>query len=232
MVGLLNVISFVVIWLVLGVATYGIGLLLLIPYWFLAIRESASRSIKANEKLNSALMKDEKIITQGIQGRIFALWSRRDLVAITSSRLILIKRSIFGGFSMKDYQWKDLHDAQYAENIIPNIFGAKLRFDRRNSGVIAIDGLPSNVASTIYSHAQAQEQEWEEKNRIRDLEEKRAMSGASVVQVGNTGSGTHAKSDGNDLFESLEKAKKLFESGAISDTEYQELKSKIISKAA
>jgi hypothetical protein len=58
------------------------------------------------------------------------------------------------------------------------------------------------------------------------------MSGASVVQVGNSGPGTQSKSDGNDLFESLEKAKKLFESGAISDSEYQELKSKIISKAA
>ena len=94
---------------------------------------------------------------------------------------------------------------------------------------IEIDGLPSAVASTIYSHAQAQEQEWEEKNRIRDLEEKRAMSGASVVNVGGKGAPT---SDEGDLFASLEKAKKLFDTGVISDAEYQELKAKIISKGA
>ena len=96
---------------------------------------------------------------------------------------------------------------------------------------INIDGLQSTVASQIYSHAQMQEQDWEEKNRIRDLEEKRAMSGASVVNVAGSG-GNAPKADEGDMFASLEKAKKLFDSGAISDTEYQELKAKIISKGA
>lgn len=232
MAGLLHVFLFVMFWLFIGISTLGTGFLLLAPYWYFAINGSEERAVKANEKLNSVLMKDEKIITFGIQRRIFALWSRRELVAITSSRLILISRSLLGGFSMKDYQWKDLHDAVYSENIIPNIFGAKLNFARLGSGFIAIDGLPSDVASAIYSHAQAQEQEWEEKNRIRSLEEKRAMSGASTVQVGNMGHGMKEKSDVNETFANLEKAKQLFESGVISDSEYQELKAKIISKAA
>ncbi len=55
------------------------------------------------------------------------------------------------------------------------------------------------------------------------------MSGASVVNVGGQ---SLRKSDERDLFASLEKAKKLFDTGVISDAEYQELKSKIISKAA
>ena len=51
---------------------------------------------------------------------------------------------------MKDYQWKDLHDANMSENIIPNIFGAKLDLVvRSGSEDITIDGLPSEVASTI-----------------------------------------------------------------------------------
>ena len=175
-------------------------------------------------------MKDEAVIASGLQQRLFALFSRRELVAITSSRLIEIRRSRLGGFDMKDYQWKDLHDARMSENIIPNIFGAKLELVvRSGNNDIEIDGLPSAVASTIYSHAQAQEQEWEEKNRIRDLEEKRAMSGASVVNVGGKGTPT---SEEGDLFTSLEKAKKLFDTGVISDAEYQELKAKIISKGA
>ena len=41
-----------------------------------------------------------------------------------------------------------------------------------------------------------------------------------------------SKSEEGDLFASLEKAKKLFDTGVISDAEYQELKAKIISKGA
>jgi hypothetical protein len=232
MAGFFKLVGFVLFWIVLAVVTFGAGLLLLIPYWLLVIRNSEARAVKAEEKLNGALMKDEKILTQGIQGRIYALWSRRDLVAITNSRMILIQRSIFGGFSMSDHQWKDLCDARYSENIIPNVFGAKLRFMRRGGAGIVIDGLSSQVASGIYSHAQAQEQEWEEKNRIRLLEEKRAMSGASVVQVGHAGTGAAPKDSGVDMFQDIEKAKKLLDGGVISDAEYQELKAKIISKGA
>jgi hypothetical protein len=87
--------------------------------------------------------------------------------------------------------------------------------------------LPSPIASTIYSHAQAQEQEWEEKNRIRDLEEKRASSGAAVLYVGGYGS---QRQDDGDVFVQLEKAKRLFDTVAISDAEYQELKAKFFSK--
>ena len=53
------------------------------------------------------------------------------------------------------------------------------------------------------------------------------MSGASVVNVGGQGA---PKTEEGDLFASLEKAKRLFDTGVISDAEYQELKAKIISK--
>jgi hypothetical protein len=53
------------------------------------------------------------------------------------------------------------------------------------------------------------------------------MSGASVVNVGSQGAPESEKSD---LFDSLEKAIKLFDTGVVSDAEYQELKAKIISK--
>ena len=220
--------QFIVFWCALAIVTRGYALILFPLYYVLVFMQGEARAQKAHLKLQSTLMKDEIVIASGLQQRLFALFSRRMLVAITNSRLIEIRRSLLGGFRMEDYQWKDLRDASISENIIPNIFGAKLDLIvRSGSGNIAIDGLPSAVASTVYSHAHAQE--WEEKNRIRDLEEKRAMSGASVVNVGGQGL---PKSDEGDLFASLEKAKKLFDTGVISDAEYQELKSKIISKAA
>lgn len=244
MTGIGKVVQFVVFWLLvvlIGVSmTFsgsvpgtvgGVALLALVPlYYFLVFQGSDGRAAKAREKLQSTLMKEEIVLAEGLQLRLFALFSRRRLVAVTNSRLIEIQRSIFGGFSMKDYQWKDLRDARMSENILPNLFGAKLQLvSRVGTANIAIDGLMSATASAIYSLAQAKEQEWEEKNRIRDLEEKRAMSGASFVTVGGPAS---TPSDGGDMFASLEKAKKLFDSGAIGDVEYQELKAKIINKGA
>ena len=203
--------------------------LALVPlYSFLVFQGSDGRAAKAREKLQSTLMKEETVLAEGLQMRLFALFSRRTLVAITNSRLIEIQRSIFGGFSMKDYQWKDLRDARMSENILPNLFGAKLQLvPRAGAASIAIDGLMSATASAIYSLAQAKEQEWEEKNRVRNLEEKRAMSGGSFVTVGAPIS---TPSGGGDMFARLEKAKNLFDSGAINDVEYQELKAKIINK--
>ena len=226
--GVVKIIQFIVVWSLILIGTQGYGFILLPLYYWLVFVGGEKRVQKAQAKLQSVLMKDETVIASGLQRRLFALFTRRMLVAITNSRLIEIRRSQLGGFEMKDYQWKDLHDANMSENIVPNIFGAKLDLVvRSGNGDITNDGLPSEVASTIYSHAQAQEQEWEEKNRIRDLEEKRAMSGASVVNVGGQGA---PKTEEGDLFASLEKAKRLFDTGVISDAEYQELKAKIISK--
>ena len=59
------------------------------------------------------------------------------------------------------------------------------------------------------------------------MREKRASSGASVLNVGGYG---NQRQDDGDMFVQLEKAKRLFDTGAISDAEYQELKAKIISK--
>lgn len=228
--GVIKIIQFIVVWGFIAIGTRGYGLILFPLYYWLVFVGGEARFQKAQVKLQSILMKDEIVVASGLQQRLFALFTRRMLVAITSSRLIEIRRSLLGGFDMKDYQWKDLRDAHMSENIIPNIFGAKLELVVRSGNEdITINGLPSSIASTIYSHAQAQEQEWEEKNRIRDLEEKRAMSGASVVNVSGQGA---SKSEEGDLFASLEKAKKLFDNGVISDAEYQELKAKIISKGA
>lgn len=225
--GISNIFIFIAFWFFFLTTSTGFGFILIPIYYYLVFHNAASRENKAREKLKNTLMKNESVVDYGIQNRIYALFTRRKLIAITNSRLILISRSIFGGFSMKDYQWKDLLNANISENILPNICGSKISFTVSNShSTMTIDGLQNHIASSIYSHAQAQEQEWEEKNRIRSLEEIRAMSGASVVNVGEQ---VQTEPKENNIFSSLEKAKQLFDSAAISDSEYQELKSKILS---
>lgn len=251
---MLQAIWLVFLWFIAGSLTFGIGFVAFpIVYWFVVIRGSDARAAKAQEKLQSTLMRDEAVVVSAIQKRVAALLVRRELVAITSSRVITIARSWFGGFTMRDYQWKDLHDAQLEENMIPNLFGSNLRFivgassspmtlqsqveqfRALNEGGRAVSSrpelrirsIPSDVAAKIYSHAQSEEQAWEEKRRVRALEESRASSGGVTIHTGVPAQGG---SGGTSVVEELAKAKNLFDSGAISDAEYQEIKAKIISR--
>jgi len=223
-----QIVGVLLIWLVLGLATFGVGLVVFpVIFWLVVIRGSEERAETARKKLDSTLMKDEQLIADAIQNRIAALLVRRKFVAITNSRIITIERSWLGGFRMGDYQWKDLHDVRLEENILPNIFGSRLNFMAGTNGAqLNIDNIPSAVASRIYSHAQAEEQAWEEKRRIRAIEEARASSGAVSIS-GFAGRG-HAQE--SSVLDELVKAKALLDSGVVSDAEYHEIKAKILSR--
>ncbi len=216
--------SEILMWVVVGL------LVAAATYWFFVIRATDERTEKARQKLQATLMKDEKVISSAIQNRIASLFKRRELIAITNSRFISINRSLFGGFTMRDYQWKDLHDVKLAENVLPGIFGSSLRFiTGTDPAGLHIEGIPSDVASAIYTHAQSEGQAWEEKRRIRELEERRAASGGVHVHSGAAGAagGPPAAS----IMEEIARAKDLLDSGAISDAEFQEIKARVLSRA-
>jgi hypothetical protein len=131
---------------------------------------------------------------------------------------------------MKDYQWKDVTDAQLAENVLPQWFGSRLYFETSN-GSLEVDGIPSDLASKIYKHAQYQEQAWEEKRRVRKLEEMRAAAGGVIMNTGAVGNPAN-DAPGVSSLDELERAKKLLDAGVVSDAEYQEIKAKILSRAS
>ena len=244
-----NLAWFILLWLAALAAVVGAVLTvgyasLLIPaylalvlvYWALVVRGGDVREARAREKLTSTLMANEQKLCDAIQMRLCALLSRRLVLAATSSRVILISRPQLGGFTMKDYQWKDLHDAKLSENVLPKLFGSRLSFAIRREGEsavedrLAIDGIEGRLASQIYSTAQDQEQAWEEKRRIRTMEEARAVSGG--ITLGGYSSAAGAGNVGASALEELERAKKLLDADAISDAEYNEIKSKILSRQA
>jgi hypothetical protein len=241
---LANLFWFVLGWVVilsvafaLGPVPFGLALLLIPAYWALVIRGSDVRKQRAAEKLTSTLMPNEQKLRDAIQLRICALFARRLMVAATSSRVIVVKRPLLGGFTMKDYQWKDLRDAALSENVIPNLFGSRLSIAVRRDGTggvedyVTIDGIESREASELYSRAQDQEQAWEEKRRVRTMEEARASSGGITL-----GGAPLASSGGSSVttsaLEELERAKKLLDAGVVSDAEFNEIKSKILSRQA
>lgn len=229
MAGILNIIILAGIAIFSAVSLFGIPL---IPvYYFLVFHKSITRIEKAEKKLLETLMKDETLIAKGIQTRPFAFYSRRKVIGITNSRIILIARGLLGGFSMNDFQWKDLHDAQISENALPDLCGSNLSFTALNQ-IISIPGVESKSASEIYKKAQSEEQAWEEKRRVRGLEELRAAAGGVTVHSSpnqQTQSETKSSSIGT-VTEEIQKAKALLDAGAINDSEFQEIKSKILSK--
>jgi hypothetical protein len=239
---LVNLTQFLLLWAVVFAAgfalrPYGVvvALLLVVLYWALVIRGSHARSLITAEKIRSTLMANEKKAAEAIQLRVCSLLARRLSFAVTSSRVILIKRRLFGGFTMRDYQWKDLHDATLSENMFPGLFGSVISFAVRREDAtvgdrLTIDGIDRDVAARVYSISQEQEQAWEEKRRVRHMEEVRASSGGITMSAypSNTSSGGAPVS----ALEELERAKKLLDSAVISDAEFNEIKAKILSRQA
>lgn len=217
------------IWLLIVVLSLGVGLIPLAIWAALVFLGAAERADKANAQLDKTLMSGETVVARAIQHRAFALFRRRTTLAITSSRILAVQRGLLGGFKMVDMQWKDLKDVRLEQNILDGVCGSNLAFDTLMLGAagISIDGVPSDAASAMYAKAQYEEQAWEEKRRVRGLEETRAASGGVVIGAGEGG----VAGAGDRIVEEIRKAKELLDSGAVSDAEFQEMKAKILGRA-
>jgi hypothetical protein len=196
------------------------------------------RLAQAVQHLTALLVPGETLVAYAVQRRLFALLHRRLLVAATSGRLIQIQRGIFGGYSPIDMRWQDIESA----HLRVGIFGADLTITSRGRqdlastgqtiGAIGTPGLRKLQAEQVYRAAQAQEQSWREKRRVRDLDELRAKSGgiqlgAGGSALGGAGSGGAA---GDDPLARLERAKAMLAGGLITDSEYESIKAKIVDR--
>lgn len=172
-----------------------------------------------------------------------------DCVALTNKRLLFFTPANLG-LSMKfvDFVWKDIIDVQIKEEILGAVFSCKTA----NGAEMGVDYLPKIQARKLYQIAQARKEDEREARRLRELEEKRAESGA--LQFENPAAFAHvaaptptpvavvpsepvhvpepepikapvveaAKPD--ELTEKLQKLKKLFDHGLISQDEYNRKK--------
>jgi hypothetical protein len=200
------------------------------------ITENASDDLRLNkalEHLNSVLVSGETLEAWAIQQRLFALTHRRILIAATSGRFIQIKRGLLGGYDMTDFRWQDLGDARikvgiFGADIFMKVYGSTdLAISKDANQVLLLPGLRKDQAEQIYRLAQAQDQSWREKRRIRELEEMRAKSGGVTIGT-NVGSQQTANASG-DAAAKLQQAKEMLEKKLITDSEYESIKAKIIS---
>ncbi len=188
---------------------------------------------EAYDNLTSVLLPGETIIAWATQPRIFAIAHRRAIIAATSGRFIYIKRKLLGGFDMFDFRWQDIAEV----TIKVGMFGAGVFFKVNDSDdmntiisrfrIFRMDGFDKEKTQEIYRFAQAQDQSWREKRRIRDLEELRAKSGGiNIGMPGTTPSGTTHE----DPTLKLQQAKQMLDNNLITDSEYESIKAKIINQ--
>ena len=198
------------------------------------INSSNSENVpKALEHLNSVLVKGETLEAWAIQRRLFALTHRRILIAATSGRFIKIKLGLLGGFEMTDFRWQDLGDARikvgiFSADIFVKIFNSTdLAISENSAQELILTGFGKEGTEQIYRLAQAHDQSWREKRRIRELEELRAKSGgitlensSGIQQTGNTS---------EDAVSKLQQAKQMLDNKLITDSEYESIKARLIS---
>jgi hypothetical protein len=190
---------------------------------------------RAMEHLQSVLIPGESLEACAVQRRVFALKHRRVLVAATSGRFICIARKLIGGFDLHDIRWQDLEEVR----LRVGIFSADLSVrsgraaDLASQGesgdhLLEIVGLRKAQAEAVYRICQAQDQQWREKRRIRELEELRARSGGIQLAAGGVPA-AGAAGGTSDAVRRLQEAKQMLDSKLITDSEYEAIKARIVS---
>jgi hypothetical protein len=103
-----------------------------------------------------------------------------DCIALTNKRVLFFTPANLGlTIKFIDFVWKDIVDVYTKEEIIGAIFSVKTT----NGAEMGVDYLPKVQARKLYQYAQERKEAEREARRLRDLEEKRAESGA--VQFDN-----------------------------------------------
>lgn len=133
---------------------------------------------KVYSRLTDLLTTDEQIIYIATQKKpLVNLFP--DCVALTNKRILFFTPANLG-LSIKfiDFVWKDIADVQTKEEIIGAVFSATTV----NGSEMGVDYLPKVQARKLYQYSQERKEAEREARRQRELEEKRAASGAFQVE--------------------------------------------------
>jgi len=189
------------------------------------------------EAIRSLLIPGEELEAMAIQRRIFALTHRRQAVAATSGRLIVVVRNFFGGYTPTDCRWQDVREAtvnvgMLSATLTVSVYSSSdLATEEGPTSTMIVTGLRKDEAQEVYRVCQSREQSWREKRRIRELEEMRAKAGG--IQFGGARGGisgyTPPDSDGSPTSR-LQRAKEMLDSGLLTDAEFEQVKAKILAE--
>jgi hypothetical protein len=166
-----------------------------------------------------------------------------DCIALTNKRVLFFTPANLGlSIKFVDFVWKDIIDVYTKEEIIGAIFSVKTT----GGAEMGVDYLPKVQARKLYQYAQERKEAEREARRQRDLEEKRAESGAmqfetpaspapqpvyqstpqQVIDITHHEEPAAPKPD--ELTEKLKKLRTLFDNGLISQEEYNQKKLELL----
>lgn len=175
-----------------------------------------------------------------------------DCIALTNKRVLFFTPANLGlSIKFVDFVWKDIADVYTREEIIGAIFSVKTTAGAE----MGVDYLPKVQARKLYQYAQERKELERDARRQRDLEDKRAESGAmhfertapafqqpEVIQIPEVVATTiptpapepvHTPAPEapkpDELTEKLKKLRMLFENGLISQEEYNQKKLDLLS---
>lgn len=203
-------------------------------------------------RLNDLLTTGEEILYIAVQKKpIVNLFP--DCIALTNKRVLFFTPANLGlSIKFVDFVWKDIADVYTREEIIGAIFSVKTTAGAE----MGVDYLPKVQARKLYQYAQERKEIERDARRQRDLEDKRAESGAmhfehtapafqqpvtpphqpEVIQIPEVvATATPAPvsvpeaQKPDELTEKLKKLRMLFENGLISQEEYNQKKLDLLS---
>lgn len=190
---------------------------------------------KVYSRLTDLLTSGEEIIYIAVQKKPLVN-ILPDCIAITNKRVLFFTPANLGlSIKFVDFVWKDIVDVYTKEEIIGAIFSVKTT----NGAEMGVDYLPKVQARKLYQYAQERKEAEREARRQRELEEKRAESGAMQfehqAQAQTSASQIsepvvrHEEVKPDVLTEKLKKLKTLFDNGLISQEEYNQKKLDLLS---
>jgi hypothetical protein len=179
--------------------------------------------------LTKALAATQKLLTEGEKHLGVAVQQKPvwnflpHSIIVTNKRVILHKPRMFKT-TFHDFLWRDIKKVHLTDRL----FGSELVFEY-TGGYLVSSFLPKNQAKKVYAIAQAKEEEWVEKWRLRKIEEERARSGANHIVLnkeGQSSSGVDGKRIS--IKERLLELDQLRSEGLITQDEYQNKKMEIL----
>jgi|TARA_Y100000310_G_scaffold97324_1_gene94983 hypothetical protein len=175
----------------------------------------------SDEEIQKILVDDENYIGKVTQAKPI----NASTIILTSDRVIVYDKGLVKD-SFKDHYFRDMKQIVLSDNITGSVI--TFAFELNGSkGQIEVGALPKEEAKAFYSEVQNIEKIWWEERRQLELDDKRAESGATNIQVGATPSEPETK-DENDIEAKLGKIKGLFDKGLITEDEYNSKKEKIL----
>jgi hypothetical protein len=211
---------------------------------FLSEEQDPKTVEKIYQRLTDLLTTDEEIVYIAVQKKPLVNLLP-ECVALTNKRILFFTPANLGlSIKFVDFVWKDIVDVYTKEEIIGAIFSVKTTDDTE----VGIDYLPKIQARKLYQYAQERKELEREARRLRDLEEKRAESGSirfenvarvtpqqpdveaiptsqpGHIQIQTPSPAAQKVEKPDELIEKLKKLKMLFDSGLITQEEYNHKK--------